>query len=63
MADTVLPTQGFKSVGHMNVMGYIIAGAIALVLLPVLPFLLVLWLLGRREAGAAEQRRAEATPD
>lgn len=45
--DTVLPTQGFKRVAHMNFIGYVIAIGIALVLLPLLPLVVVVWLLSR----------------
>lgn len=47
-SDTVLPTRGMTSIPHMNAIGYVIAGGIALVLLPVLPLLVLLYLLGER---------------
>jgi hypothetical protein len=45
--DTVTEPSGEKETVHINVVGYIIAGGVALLLLPVLPLLLVLKLLDR----------------
>lgn len=48
MSDTVLPTRGMTSIPHMNAIGYIIATAIGILLLPIMPLLIVMYLLGKR---------------
>lgn len=45
--DTVTEPTGEKQTIHINVVGYVIAGGVALLLLPVVPLLLVLKLLDR----------------
>lgn len=54
--DTVLPLRGMKSVPHMNAIGLTLATGIAIVLLPVLPFLVVLYLLGKQWSSAPKPR-------
>lgn len=54
--DTVLPLRGMKSVPHMNAIGYIIAAGVAVALLPLLPFLVVMYLLGRRWSAGPKPR-------
>jgi hypothetical protein len=54
--DTVLPNRGMKSVPSMNAIGYVMAAGIALVLLPILPLLAVLYLLGRRWSSGPKPR-------
>lgn len=60
MSDTVLPARGMTSIPHMNAIGYVIATGIALVLLPLLPFLAVLYLLGKLWSSAPRQRYVPA---
>lgn len=60
MTDQVLPIQGHKSVGHMNAIGLIIALGIAVVLLPILPLLVLLYLLGEWEEERQEVRYTPA---
>jgi len=45
--DTVTEPTNPNQTPHIGVMGYIIAGGIGLLLLPLLPFLLLLRLIGR----------------
>lgn len=64
MSDTVLPSRGMKSTPHMNAIGLVIAAGIALVLLPVLPLLVVMYLLGRHwgsSVGPSYQREEPTT--
>lgn len=49
MAVTPLPR--FRNVGYINVFGYVAAALIALVLLPLWPFIILIWLAGRRGGG------------
>lgn len=56
MSDTVLPTRGMTSIAHMNAIGLMMALAIAFVLLPVLPLLAVLYVLGKRWGSTAGPR-------
>jgi len=62
MSDTVGPMRGMHSNPVMNAIGYTVAAGIAIVLLPVLPFLVVLYLLGKRWSSSPEPRfeRTEA---
>lgn len=61
--DTVLPVRGMTSIPHMNAIGYTIAVGIAIVLLPVLPFLLVLYLLGKRYSSSPNPRFERGTAE
>lgn len=63
MSDTVLPKRGMTSIPHMNAIGWIIAGGIALLLLPVLPLLAVLYLLGKRWGSSYGPRFQGASPE
>jgi hypothetical protein len=45
--DSVTEPTDEKQTPHVNVVGYIIAGGVGLLLLPLLPFLLLLRLVGR----------------
>ena len=62
--DSVLPTvlenQGFTSIAHMSFIGYAMAILIGLVLLPVLPILILLWLFNRLRSGDNGSPRYEA---
>lgn len=62
MSDTVLPTRGMTSIPHMNAIGFLIAAGIAILLLPVLPLLIVLYLMGKR-TGSQGPRFQGARPD
>jgi hypothetical protein len=42
--DTVTAIPGTKEVLHMGVAGYVIALGVLLLLLPVLPLIVILWL-------------------
>jgi hypothetical protein len=48
MTDSVGPTPHFRSVAHINAFGYVMLVALALIFLPLLPFIAVFWLLGQR---------------
>lgn len=63
MSDTVLPTRGMTSIPHMNAIGLLMAAGIAIVLLPVLPLLLVLYLLGKRWGSTTGPRFQGARPE
>lgn len=45
MTDQISKMQGQTPNSQMGLVGYIVAAGVALVLLPISPFLLVLWLL------------------
>lgn len=47
MTDQLSPSQGMTPDPVMSLFGYVVAAGVALVLLPVLPFIAVLWLLSR----------------
>lgn len=61
--DTVLPVRGMTSIPHMNAIGYTIAAGIAFVLLPILPFIIALYLLGKRWSSAPEPRFERRAPE
>lgn len=65
MSDNVLPTREMASVAHMNAIGFTIALGIAILLLPVLPLLVVLYLLGERWGSTVgpTYQRGETTAD
>jgi hypothetical protein len=48
MTDSVGPAPRFKKTPHINAIGYVLAAAIALIFLPLLPFVAVIWLMGQR---------------
>ena len=48
MTSQVSQMQGMTPNSQMGLVGYIIAAGVALVLLPISPFLLVLWLVSGR---------------
>lgn len=54
--DTVLRPRGMTSIPHMNAIGYTIAAGIAIALLPLLPFLVAMYLLGKRWSSRPEVR-------
>ena len=56
---TVLENQGFIRIAHMNFIGYAMAILIGLVLLPVLPILVLLWLFNRLRSGDSGSPRYE----
>jgi hypothetical protein len=61
--DTVLPVRGMKSVPEMNAIGYTMAAGIAFVLLPILPLLALLYLMGKRWSSAPKPRFERAGAD
>lgn len=48
--------EGLTPDSEMSLVGYVIAAGCALILLPVLPFVAVLWLLGSLGNGRREAR-------
>lgn len=46
--------KGLTPDGEMGLVGYVIAAGVALLLLPILPFIALLWLL--RKLGGGERR-------
>ena len=60
MTDQVLRRKGMTPDGEMGLVGYAIAAGVGLLLLPVLPFIAVLWLL--RKLGEGERRRRGPRP-
>ncbi|PSP55339.1 hypothetical protein BRC82_06205 [Halobacteriales archaeon QS_1_67_19] len=58
MTDQVSPNQGMAPDSEMSLIGYVIAAGVGLILLPVLPFIAVLWLLQR----AGDRGRRGARP-
>jgi len=56
MTDSVGPVHKLKNVAHMNAIGWIMAVGIGLLLLPLLPFLAILWVLG--QVGASDRNRS-----
>lgn len=60
MPEQVSRFSGRKPNSEMGIIGYTIAAGVALVLLPVLPFLAVLWLL--RKLGAGGRRPTSGRP-
>lgn len=63
MSDTVLPTRGMTSIPHMNAIGLLIATFIAILLLPILPLLILLYLLGKRWGSSYGTRFQGARPE
>jgi len=58
MTRQVSRNQGMTPDGEMGLVGYAIAAGIGLLLLPVLPFIAVLWLL--RKVGGEDESRGRA---
>lgn len=63
MSDTVLPTRGMTSIPHMNAIGLAMAAGIGILLLPVMPLLIVLYLLGKRWGSSYGPRFEGARPE
>lgn len=59
MTGQVGTVRGFKNVGHMSAIGWIMAVALAIILLPLLPFGLLLWALARVGRSGAERESVE----
>lgn len=55
MTGQVSRMEGYTRNGEMGAVGYVIAAGCALILLPVLPLVVVLWLV----AEAGDDRRSE----
>ncbi|MFC4550418.1 MULTISPECIES: DUF7535 family protein [Halorussus] len=51
MSHQVSRYSGFRSNSEMGIIGYIVAAGVMIVMLPVLPFLAVLWLLRKLGGG------------
>lgn len=51
MVRSVTPPTGSTDDGEMGVIGYLVAAGLVLVLLPLVPFLAVLWLVDRLGGG------------
>ena len=62
MSDQVSRFSGRKPNSEMGIIGYAIAAGVALVLLPVLPFLAVLWLLRKLVGGGGSRRPTSGRP-
>lgn len=59
MTGQVGAVRGFKNVAHMSAFGWIMAVALAIILLPLLPFAALLWLLGQAGSSGAEHEYGE----
>lgn len=57
MTEQVSRMQGMTQNSQMGLVGYIVAAGVAVILLPISPFLLVLWLLSGLGGEADEHAR------
>ena len=53
MTDSVTPPTPWHNPPEMSVFGMMVAAGIALVLLPLLPFIAIIWLAGRMKESNA----------
>jgi hypothetical protein len=54
MTGSVSPKQRWRQVGHINAVGYIMLAGLAVLFLPLLPFIALLYLFDRLQASPEE---------
>lgn len=55
MTGSVTRLPSFKNVMHINAIGLTVAALIAIVLLPLLPFIAIIWLLGNKRTPGPDE--------